>query len=394
MARARAVIVAAARHDGGMRVFISSVRRGLEEERDALPGLISAIGFTPRRFEDYSAQPRPSRQACVDGVNECDVYLLLLGAYYGYEFDDSNQSPTHDEWTAAQAAGKPTLVFRKTNVEMEPKQVEFDRMVSNYRTGRFYVAYDNTADLLTKVAQSLREQAATPGPLTFAPLEGPVLFVWRSEFEPAQRGWNSGRRPELELHVRGVGATRARSRREMFDLAEALPSAVRAAGLVPHAVAVDLNQVQDGSLVLAVPAPPRRGGFRDATPGALAGLRVGTDGQVSMWATLPQDTLGAVIDEDEAGEQFARMLRIIGSLQLIDVESVAVGVGVDSTFMISFGKAATLPRSGAVSLGTGSDQLARVIPDEAMSAAALTVGSSEAGRLLARDLIVELSHRR
>jgi hypothetical protein len=29
-----------------MRVFISSVRRGLEAERDALPGLVKAIGYS------------------------------------------------------------------------------------------------------------------------------------------------------------------------------------------------------------------------------------------------------------------------------------------------------------------------------------------------------------
>ncbi|MDP9225118.1 MAG: hypothetical protein M3P18_14985 [Actinomycetota bacterium] len=39
-----------------MKVFISSVRRGLEAERDALPGLLAALGHEPKRFEDYSAQ--------------------------------------------------------------------------------------------------------------------------------------------------------------------------------------------------------------------------------------------------------------------------------------------------------------------------------------------------
>ena len=44
-----------------MKVFISSVRHGLDAERDALPGLIAALGHDPRRFEDYTAQPIPSR---------------------------------------------------------------------------------------------------------------------------------------------------------------------------------------------------------------------------------------------------------------------------------------------------------------------------------------------
>jgi hypothetical protein len=43
--------------------FLSSVRRGLEEERDNLPALIRAIGHECTRVEDYTARavagPRP-----------------------------------------------------------------------------------------------------------------------------------------------------------------------------------------------------------------------------------------------------------------------------------------------------------------------------------------------
>ena len=39
-----------------MKIFISSVRRGLEFERDYLPDLITAIGHVPLRFEDFPAQ--------------------------------------------------------------------------------------------------------------------------------------------------------------------------------------------------------------------------------------------------------------------------------------------------------------------------------------------------
>src|SRR3954452_13975856 len=105
-----------------MRVFISSVRRGLEEERDALPGLISAIGHSPVRFEDFTAQPLPSREACLAGVATADVYLLILGPNYGYRFPDTGQSPTHDEWVAAQSAGIPRLVYRKEGVTFAAEQ--------------------------------------------------------------------------------------------------------------------------------------------------------------------------------------------------------------------------------------------------------------------------------
>jgi hypothetical protein len=82
----------------------SIVRRGLEEERDALPGLISAIGHTPVRFEDFTAQTVPSREACIAGVDSSDAYLLLIGPHYGEPMKDTGQSPTHDEWMASRSA--------------------------------------------------------------------------------------------------------------------------------------------------------------------------------------------------------------------------------------------------------------------------------------------------
>ena len=40
-----------------MKLFISSVRAGLEQERDNLPGLVGALGHEPKRFEDFTAHP-------------------------------------------------------------------------------------------------------------------------------------------------------------------------------------------------------------------------------------------------------------------------------------------------------------------------------------------------
>jgi hypothetical protein len=106
-----------------VKIFVSSVRRGLEEERDALPGLISAIGHTPVRFEDFTAQPLPSRGDCLAGVATADAYLLILGPNYGYRCPDTGQSPTHDEWVAAQSAGIPRLVYRKQGVTFEAEHM-------------------------------------------------------------------------------------------------------------------------------------------------------------------------------------------------------------------------------------------------------------------------------
>lgn len=147
-----------------MRIFISSVRRGLEAERDALPGLISAIGHTPVRFEDFTAQTVPSREACLAGVASSDVYLLLVGPHYGHVFEDTQQSATHDEWVAATAAGMSRLVYRKSSVELDADQAAFVAGIEDYAAGVFRDSFGTTAELLTKVVAKIRELAESSGP--------------------------------------------------------------------------------------------------------------------------------------------------------------------------------------------------------------------------------------
>lgn len=153
-----------------MRVFISSVRRGLEEERDALRGLISAIGHTPVRFEDFTAQTVPSREACLEGVKSSDVYLLLVGPHYGHVFENTGQSATHDEWMAATAAGMPRVVYRKSDAELDADQAAFIAGIEDYGAGVFRDSFSSTAELQTKVAGKIRELAETSWPLSFAPM--------------------------------------------------------------------------------------------------------------------------------------------------------------------------------------------------------------------------------
>src|SRR5580700_1005949 len=114
-------------------VFISSVRRGLEDERDYLPALLKASGHEPRRFEDFSAQPVPSRDACLAGVEAAEVYLLLLGRHYGEPLPDTGKAPTEEEFTIAKHRGMPILVFRKVGDSVDELQQDFITRVGDYQ---------------------------------------------------------------------------------------------------------------------------------------------------------------------------------------------------------------------------------------------------------------------
>ena len=167
----------------------------MQPERDSLPGLITALGHTPVRFEDFGPQSTPSRQACLDGVTSSDVYLMLLGPIYRYRFPETNQSPTHDEFVAAQAAGIPRLVFCKAEVAFEAEQEEFAKLVGDYGTGVFYSTFDNATDLQAKVvaaAVSARSRSRALPPSRRRRSDRPV-----SAPRPARAPWEIGTIPTV-----------------------------------------------------------------------------------------------------------------------------------------------------------------------------------------------------
>jgi hypothetical protein len=374
-----------------MRVFISSVRHGLEEERDALPGLITAIGHTPVRFEDFSAQTTPSRQACMDGLATAEVYLLILGPRYGHRFDDTGQSPTHDEWTAAGKAGLPRLVYRKQGVTFEDDQQEFSRHIGEYTSGVFHDTFTTTHELQPKVAAKLRELEHTSNPLSYSPLTTPVSVTWRSDFDAdARRSTTS--RPELEVHVLPIGAT-PRSTRIMGELSRSLPNRLRDTGLVDVSQGLDTTRTLEAIAITTPPAPVQRTGWNDVREPQLLGIRAAADGQVSAWASLPGDSMGSILDINALPDQIAGLLRLIGQLRITNTPQLAIGVGINTTMSLSTDTIARLPRQSA-SLTSLSDRPLHVPPDEQVTRAALDTGALEVARALTSSLLHVLKTHR
>lgn len=376
------------RDNGGMKVFVSSVRRGLEEERDALPGLVTAIGHSPIRFEDFSAQPLPSREACLAGIAAADVYLLILGPNYGHRFGDTGQSPTHEEWTAATAAGIPRLVYRKSGVVFDSDQEEFARRIGDYPSGVFYDTFATTAELLTKVAAKLREVEQSATPLTFSPIRQPVDVTWRSDFDDGPQ-LQSTTPTALELHVVPIDA-QTHSARIMSDLAQVIPSRVRESGMIDASVALTTTRPR-GAVVVDVPRRPDR--WNSPREPQLLGVRFDSGGQASAWATLPGDSMGSVLDPTALPDQVADLLRLIGMLRVIEASQIAIGIGVDSPIMVTVDSVGRLPRQSASGMSM-SDRPVRIAPDELVTIAALDVGALEVARGLSRELLERFQPRR
>ncbi|MFE4262917.1 DUF4062 domain-containing protein [Streptomyces sp. NPDC056883] len=369
-----------------MKIFISSARKGLEAERDALDGLIRALGHTPVRFEDFSAQTTPSREACLRALASADVCLFLLGPFYGHIFPETGQSATHDEWVAAQAAGKPSFVYRKEGVEFEANQHNFVRILEAYATGKFRDSFHTSEDLMVKVVQKVRELESAVSPLAFAKLVQQPTLHWSSNDGASQAV--SDRGSPLELHVLPLDFP-GYSARELDQLGGSLTERIRATRMIGSDVA--LNPVRaDGYVGVSLPASRPRS-WNTPQEGELVECRLYKTGQLSIRATLPRDSHGAILDPDALPQQIAALLRFSGSLNIVQADRIVVAAGVSTEMLMSvdtFDPRRSRQSSQLMGLGRSGRQL-RTEPDESVTLAALGAGAAEVAPHLAEALILQ-----
>lgn len=365
-----------------MKIFISSVRRGLEAERDALPGLISALGHEPKQFEKYGAQPVPSRQACLDGVQDADAYLLMLGDIYGDPLPDTGLAPTEEEFVAARTRGIPILVFLKRGAVAEDRQRDFVARVSGYVDGRFRRGFADVADLLTAVAGSIRDLETRPPSLIWTDLDEPIDVPWR---ETDRNSFASGG-TELETYVLPVGPIARLSATVMSGLPGRLGRIGRDGGLFGQDRALDLRST-DAEAVAAVRREAR---FSDA------GIRVGRDRTVTIWEQLPTDRMGTILDEKDLAARIASALRLVGDLALAGSDQSALAVGLRIGSMTTVGSVADLGHRNSVQPigGFGGATTARVEAHDSVPTAALARAASEIAGELARRLLYRVQEIR
>ena len=127
-----------------MEAFVSSVVREFEEFREAACRGAGLVVDQVLRFEDFPPLTDPSRKACLDGVLQADVVVLVLGARYGTPQPSSGLSPTHEEYREAGRLGRPVLALVQSGVNREPEQDAFVQEVQGsgdwgegVLTGRF-----------------------------------------------------------------------------------------------------------------------------------------------------------------------------------------------------------------------------------------------------------------
>jgi Domain of unknown function (DUF4062) len=139
-----------------MKVFISSLIGGFEAYRAAAKSAITTLRHEPLMAEDFGALPTSPQIACLDGVRQSDLVLLILGESYGTVQPSSGISATHEEFIEAKDR-KQVLAFVQEGVTRDSRQAAFVQEVQAWSTGLFRAAFRNADELRDRVTTALHD---------------------------------------------------------------------------------------------------------------------------------------------------------------------------------------------------------------------------------------------
>src|SRR6516164_9620947 len=94
------------------KVYVSSTIVDLKQERQAVVDWLRAARH--QAVDSYLPDSDTVRNSCLDDVDTCDLYVLILGHRYGFQPSDDNPeglSITHLEFRQAGQSGKPRIAL-------------------------------------------------------------------------------------------------------------------------------------------------------------------------------------------------------------------------------------------------------------------------------------------
>ncbi len=181
------------------KVFFSSTARDLKEYREAAYDAIEGLdGYHCVRMEDFGARDYESDEFCHARVEECNLFVGIVGHLYGSCPDGCETSYTEQEYDAAVGAEIPRLMFVATDAVSPPPSLrESDEIYEKQRTFRKRVdserirdSFESPEDLSGKIRQAIhnweREQnkRSVQKRAARAPFQAPPLpehFIPRPE---------------------------------------------------------------------------------------------------------------------------------------------------------------------------------------------------------------------
>lgn len=152
------------------QVFVSSTFTDLEDERSAVIQTLMQMDCIPAGMELFPAMDEEQFEFIKRVIDDCDYYLLMLGARYGSISEDDGISYTEKEYLYAKDKGMKIIALIHGDPDQIPvSKTDKDPVLSEklaafrneVRTGRMVKFWKSAADLPGFVALSLQQTIKT-----------------------------------------------------------------------------------------------------------------------------------------------------------------------------------------------------------------------------------------
>ncbi len=94
-------------------IFVSSPRLDLLPEREAILAVLQRLKLPHNSMEVFGADSRPPLKKCLSEVEDCDIFVIVLGHRYGSVSEPEGLSFTELEYRRALECKKPVLAYIK-----------------------------------------------------------------------------------------------------------------------------------------------------------------------------------------------------------------------------------------------------------------------------------------
>lgn len=138
-----------------MKIFISSLITGMEPFRQAAREAVEQLGHTPVMAEDFGAMPMSPQVACLDGLRQSALTILLIGEHYGSK-QASGISATHEEFREARDR-RPILAFVQTGVTRDAEQNAFVTEAGSWENGLFRETFTTPEELKSRITKRVHQ---------------------------------------------------------------------------------------------------------------------------------------------------------------------------------------------------------------------------------------------
>jgi tetratricopeptide (TPR) repeat protein len=152
-----------------MKVFISSTYKDLIDYRAAAIRAVEGTNYQASKMEVFGARPDEPLDACLNEVEESELFIGIYALRYGFIPEGADISITEMEYVHAKKLGKPIYCFildeenqpwLKKWIEGEPGKSKLEDFKKRIQRDHVCAFFDTSDDLGMKVANALSHYVA------------------------------------------------------------------------------------------------------------------------------------------------------------------------------------------------------------------------------------------